>query len=75
MELIASIIFIAITWAIIKAPSYAAHNRLCPPGKTLDYQQMDVDRVNGLSQRDIDIKTNNGGYDVPDIHTTSAKKE
>jgi hypothetical protein len=75
MELIASIILIAITWAVIKAPSHEAHNRLCPPGKRLDYTQMGVDRSNGMSQRDIDIKTNNGGYDVPNnIHTTPAKK-
>mgnify|MGYP006996785132 CR=1 FL=1 len=75
MELIASIILIAITWAIIKAPSHEAHNRLCPPGKRLDYTQMGVDRSNGMSKRDIDIKTNNGGYDVPnDIHTTPARK-
>ena len=39
MELIASIILIAITWAVIKAPSHEAHNRLCPPGKRLDYTQ------------------------------------
>ena len=75
MELIASIILIAITWAVIKAPSHEAHNRLCPPGKRLDYTQMGVERSNGMSQRDIDIKTNNGGYDVPNnIHTTPAKK-
>jgi hypothetical protein len=75
MELIASIVLIAITWAVIKAPSHEAHNRLCPPGKRLDYTQMGVDRSNGMSQRDIDIKTNNGGYDVPnDIHTTPARK-
>jgi hypothetical protein len=72
MGLIASIILICV---VIKAPSHRAHNRLCPPGKRLDYTQMGVDRSNGMSQRDIDIKTNNGRYDVPnDIHTTPARK-
>lgn len=75
MELIASIILIAITWIIVKAPSHTAHNRTCPPGMRADWTQMGVDRVNGMSQRDIDIKFNRGGYDVPnDIHTTPARK-
>lgn len=75
METLVSIILIIVFIYILKKPSHDAHNRLCPPGKRLDYTQMGVDRSNGMSQRDIDIKTNNGGYDVPnDIHTTPARK-
>ena len=65
METLVSIILIIGFIYILKKPSHDAHNRLCPPGKRLDYTQMGVDRSNGMSQRDIDIKTNNGGYDVP----------
>lgn len=65
METLVSIILIIGFIYILKKPSHDAHNRLCPPGKRLDYTQMGVDRSNSMSQRDIDIKTNNGGYDIP----------
>ena len=69
METLVSIILIIGFIYILKKPSHDAHNRLCPPGKRLDYTQMGVDRSNGMSQRDIDIKTNNGGYDIPKWHS------
>lgn len=76
METLIAIILIIVFVYLYKKPSSTAHNRLCPPGKRLDYTQMGVDRSNGMSQRDIDIKINNGGYDVPnDIHTTPARKK
>lgn len=66
MEIIASIIFIAIVYIISKAPEWKAHNRLCPLGKRLDVEQMNYDRtVNHMSNRDICIKQNRGGYDIP----------
>lgn len=66
MELILSVILCIVIYAIVKAPSHNAHNRTCPPGKRADWQKMSLDRINGMSQRDIDIKFCNGGYDIPD---------
>lgn len=65
MEIFLSIIFIIACVWYVKRPSHEAHNRICPPGTQPDWTQMGADRVNGMSQRDIDIKFNNGGYDIP----------
>lgn len=65
METLLSIILIIACVWYVKAPSHKAHNRTCPPGYRADWTQMGVDRANGMSQRDIDIKFNNGGYDIP----------
>lgn len=75
METLLCIIFIIACVWYVKHPSNKAHNRTCPPGMRADWNQMNMDRINGKSQRDIDIKFNQGGYDVPnDIHTSPKKK-
>lgn len=66
MELIVSIILIVVMYVIYKAPEWKANNRLSPPGKKTDWGAMSYDRtVKGMSNRDIYIKQNNGGYDIP----------
>ncbi|WP_099467795.1 hypothetical protein [Konateibacter massiliensis] len=52
------------TYIFIKMPRWKSDNRVSPPGYTTDYHKMNVDRNNGMNQRDIDNKNINGGYDV-----------
>lgn len=63
-EFWAAIIIIGICYIICKAPSWEAHNRTSPEGKCTDWGQMNMDRTNGKSKREIDMKFNRGGYDV-----------
>ena len=67
MEFFACIILIAVMYIIFKAPEWKANNRVSPPGMKTDWKKMSEDRIlNGMSQRDIYKKQNQGGYDVPD---------
>lgn len=64
IEVLSAITLIGITYVLVKLPEWKAHNRVSPHGKCTDWMQISSDRTNGMSQRDIDIKFNNGGYDI-----------
>lgn len=70
MELILGIILIIVVRVLVKYPEWKSYNRTSPPGKRTDLNAMNYDKyVNNMSERDIAKKFNNGGYDVPDVHT------
>lgn len=66
MEFFACIILIAVMYIICKAPEWKATNRVLPPGKEIDHGAIVNDMIlKGYSNRDVAIKKNQGGYDVP----------
>ena len=65
MELILSIIMIIVVYVFVKYPSWKADNRTSPPGKKTDWNEMNMDGMRGMSNRDINKKFNAGGYDIP----------
>ena len=66
MEFFLSIGLIIVVYVICKAPEWKANNRTTPPGKQIDYSAIQNDRIlKGMSNRDIAIKKNQGGYDIP----------
>ena len=64
LEFLIGLFIIVVVYYVIKKPSWTAHNRTSPDGMCTDWGKMSMDRTNGMSQRDVNIKFNNGGYDV-----------
>lgn len=65
METLFTIIALIVIYVIYKAPSWEAGNSRPPQGYETDWAQMNRDRRNGMTNRQIDQKTAAGGYDVP----------
>lgn len=66
MEFFLSIGLIVFVVWLCKKDEWKANNRTTPPGKQIDYQAIQNDRIlKGYSNRDVAIKKNKGGYDVP----------
>lgn len=66
MEFFACIALIAFTIWLCKKDEWKANNRTTPPGKQIDYSAIQNDRIlKGYSNRDVAIKKNQGGYDIP----------
>lgn len=58
-------LIVFVVW-LCKKDEWKANNRTTPPGKQIDYKAIQNDRIlNGYSNRDVAIKKNKGGYDVP----------
>lgn len=64
VEMFIGLIMIGVVYIIIKLPEWRSNYRLPEEGKHMDFEKINIDRANGMTQRDIDIKTNKGGYDV-----------
>ena len=70
MEFFLSIGLIIVVYVLCKMPEWKAQNRVSPPGMKTDWQAMSNDRIlKGMSNRDIYIKQNQGGYDIPDPYS------
>lgn len=66
MEIFASIGLIVLVIWLCNKDERKALKRQTPPGYQIDYKAMQNDRtLKGMSNRDIAIKQNKGGYDVP----------
>lgn len=66
MEFFLTIGMIIFMYVLCKLPEWKANNRTTPPGKQIDYSAIQNDRIlKGYSNRDVAIKKNQGGYDVP----------
>lgn len=69
MEIFASIGLIIFMIWLCKKDEWKADRRTPPPGMKTDWGAMSNDRtLKGMSNRDIAIKQNQGGYDVPDSY-------
>lgn len=76
METLVSIILIIGFIYILKKPSHDAHNRLCPPGKRLDYTQMGVDRSMACHRGILILRQiTEVMISLNDIHTTPSRKK
>lgn len=66
MEFFLTIGMIIFVYVMCKAPEWKANNRTTPPGMQIDYSAIQNDRIlKGYNNRDVAIKKNQGGYDVP----------
>lgn len=64
MELLGTIIIISIFWLACKVPEWKHNNRLCPPGKEIDYGKANNDLiVKGISKQEYYRRYNSGYYD------------
>ena len=64
MELLLSIIFIGGLWLMCKVPEWKHDNRLCAPGKEIDYTKSNYDlNVNKISKQEYYRRYNSGYYD------------
>lgn len=64
MDLLAGIIIIGIVWLMCKVPEWRHDNRICPPGKEIDYGKANHDLIdNGISKQEYYRRYNNGYYD------------
>ncbi len=64
MELIGMIIFIGVVYVLCKLPEWKYDNRLCPPGKTIDWAKANHDLVMGMDKQEYFRKYNSGYYDI-----------
>lgn len=66
MEFFMTIGLIIFIYVICKAPEWKANNRIPPAGYEIDHGKVVDDMIlKGMSNRDVAIKKNQGGYDVP----------
>ena len=66
MEFFACIALIVFMVWLCNKDEWKANNRTTPPGKQIDYRAIQNDRIlKGYSNRDVAIKKNQGGYDIP----------
>lgn len=64
MELIGMIVIIGVFYVLCKLPEWKYDNRLCPPGKTIDWGKANYDLTMGMSKQEYFRKYNSGYYDV-----------
>ncbi len=62
-ELIGAIIIIGITYLMCKVPEWKHDNRICPPGKEIDYTKANRDLALGLDKQEYYRRYNSGYYD------------
>jgi len=62
-ELIGIIIIIEITYLMCKVPEWKHDNRICPPGKEIDYTKANRDLTLGLDTQEYYRRYNSGYYD------------
>ncbi|MBD5534562.1 MAG: hypothetical protein HDQ99_02660 [Lachnospiraceae bacterium] len=64
MEIILTIVFIVTVWFLCKTPEWKHDNRICPPGKEIDYKKANHDlSVGGISKQEYFRRYNSGYYD------------
>ena len=64
MELLFGIIFIVFVYLRCKMPEWKHDNRLCPPGKEIDYNKANNDLiVKGIGKQEYYRRYNSGYYD------------
>ncbi len=64
METLLGLISILIFWVLCKLPEWKYDNRVCPPGKEIDYHKANYDlTANGISKQEFYNRYNNGYYD------------
>lgn len=63
-DLIGTIIIIVIAYLVCKVPEWKHSNRLCPPGKEIDYGKANHDLiVNNIGKQEYYRRYNSGYYD------------
>ncbi len=62
-ELIGAVIIIGITYLMCKIPEWEHGNRVCPPGKEIDYTKVNRDLTLGIGKQEYYRRYNNGYYD------------
>lgn len=65
MIIMTIILFIIVMYIIFKIPEWKACNRMPPPGKKTDWDGIIKDKNKGMSNTEVYVKMNKGGYDVP----------
>lgn len=66
MEFFLTIGFIILVICACKKDEWKANNRIPPAGMQIDYGAIQNDRIlKGYNNRDVAIKKNKGGYDIP----------
>ncbi len=63
VELIGAIIIIGGTYLMYKIPEWKYVNRICPPGKEIDYTKANRDLAMGIDKQEYYRKYNSGYYD------------
>lgn len=65
MELIATIIFLIVTYVLSHLSEWKSNNRLCPPGYHMDWTQASED-IRKYGKQYYYNKHLRGGYDIKD---------
>ncbi len=64
METLLGLILIVVFWVLCKLPEWRGNNRVCPPGKEIDYEKANRDlTIGGISKQEFYNRYNNGYYD------------
>lgn len=64
MNTLGGIIGIIILYVLCKYPEWRADRSMPPEGYKTDWQRMNMDRIRGMSEREINNKLADGGYDI-----------
>lgn len=62
-DLIGAVVIIGIVYLMYKVPEWKHNNRLCPPGKEIDWQKSSSDLASGISKQEYYRRYNSGYYD------------
>lgn len=66
MQIFLSIGLIIVVYVMYNAPIWKSNNRITPPGKEIDNKAIIEDQlIKGYDNREVAVKMNQGGYDVP----------